>query len=338
MLELPQRKWNTGSLYAEFRAMRIKHPLHDAAVGTFEDLRLRKVYAPDEEQTTASMFAGSQSGKTTTVRWYIENQIVDECFRRGIFNEKDRDTPRHILAKVQTLALYVKLKSSTTMSKLVAAFLVALGDPYPMKGTIGERLLRVDKALRKKGYEIIFIDESQHIRINQSAGSISRQDDATDVQNTFKDILTSTWPIVFVGLPAAKKIVFEEQLDTRSENPIFFGPLSAGDDEHMETFQKFCGRLSMKLVQHGILPNRAEILVTGDVPLCLHVASAGRLGLVTVIVRKALEIAFKEKRDEIERKDLQEAVRLFSMRIKLCDYNPFIEGARELPVVQEKAA
>lgn len=326
----PGEHVDCGTIYREFKAMRIKHPQHEKAVEAFETLRRRKVAAPDDEQTTASLFAASQSGKTTTVKWYIETTIVDECLRRGIFKE---DGPRSILGRIQPLALYVKLRSSTTMNKLMSSFLEDLGDPYPYKGSSAEKRYRVEKRL--KGKEIIFIDESQHIKSSIFAGPISRQDDATEVQNTFKDFLTSSWPVVFVGMPDARKIIFERQLYTRSDEPIDFRPLHFSEPKHFIDYTAFLARLSLKIAQHGILPERPEILLDGDVPLCLNISSAGRLGLTTVVVRKGLENMVKTGDRVLLRKHLEDAVESFTLRIKICTYNPFREGPDVLPSVEE---
>lgn len=326
----PGEALDCGTIYREFRAMRIKHPQHEQAVKVFETLRMRKVEAPDEEQTTASLFAASHSGKTTTVKWYLETTIVDECLRRGIF---EKDGPRSILSRLQPLALYVKLRSNTTMTKLLSNFLQELGDPRPYRGTIAEKLYRIEKAL--KGREIIFIDESQHIKSSVFAGPIARQDDATEVQNTFKSLLTSCWPVVFVGMPEAKNIVFEKQLYTRSDEPIDFEPLHFSQPAAMKSYTEFLARLSLKIARHAILPERPEILVQEDVPLKLNISSQGRLGLTTVIVRKALENMINAGDRALSSRHLEYAVERYSLRIGVCKYNAFREGPVILPSIAE---
>lgn len=326
----PGERVDCGTIYREFKAMRIKHPQHDKAVEAFETLRRRKVAAPDEEQTTASLFAASHAGKSTTVKWYIEKTIVDECLRRGIFKN---DGPRPVLRRIQPLALYVQLRTSTTMNKLMSSFLENLGDVNPHRGSTAEKRYRVEKRL--KGYELIFIDESQHIKSSIFTGPISRRDDATEVQNTFKDFLTSSWPVVFIGTPEARDIVFEKQVYTRSDEPIEFGPLHFSDPKQLVGYTDFLARLSLKISQHGILPERPEILLHGDVPLCLNISSAGRLGLTTVVVRKGLESMVKAGDRTLLRKHLEAAVESFTLRINICSYNPFREGPSVLPSVED---
>lgn len=326
----PGEHVDCDTIYREFKAMRIKHPQHEMAVEAFETLRRRKVAAPDEEQTTASLFAASQSGKSTTVKWYIEKTIVDECLRRGIFKT---DGPRSVLRRIQPLALYVQLRSSTTMNKLMSSFLENLGDVNPYRGSTAEKRYRVEKRL--KGKEIIFIDESQHIKSSVFAGPISRQDDATEVQNTFKDFLTSSWPVVFIGMPEARDIIFEKQVYTRSDEPVDFRPLHFSKAKGQADYTEFLARLSLKISQHGILPERPEILLDGDVPLCLNISSAGRLGLTTVVVRKGLENMVKAGDRTLLRKHLEAAVESFTLRINICSYNPFREGPSVLPSVKD---
>ncbi|WSH19048.1 ATP-binding protein [Rhizobium ruizarguesonis] len=311
--------------------MRIKHPHHDAAVATFEKLRKRKVTAPDAEQTAASLFAGSRSGKTTTVRWYIEKFVSDVWLQH---HPEQKDLPRTLVAQLQTFALHVELGGSTTMSGLMSDFLEALGDPDPHTGTVKQRRYRVEKLLYALKYQIIFLDETQHIKTRTHTGPISRQEDATEVQNTLKRWV-KRWPIVFVGTQHAEEVVFEHQVYTRSDTPIKFGPLhfSVGSDKKI--FTDFCGRLSLKVVQHGILVERPQILIEGDVPLCLNIATKGRLGLVTVIVRMALELAISGGDRMLTRRHLEVAVRDFTLRIGICSYNPFTDGPIMLPSIED---
>lgn len=332
-------------LYSEFSHMRIKHPHHEAAVATFEKLRRRKIAAPRAEQTAASLFAGSQSGKTTTVKWYIEKVVAVDWLECKSSKATRRDELRDIeaikkkcspadLAELQTFALFVELSGATTVSGLISDFLEALGDPDPYGGTAKQRRFRVEKLLKERNYQIIFLDETQHIKVQTFAGSISRQEDATEVQNTLKRWV-KRWPIVFVGTQHAQNVVFEHQVYTRSISPIKFGPLHFGNNSDKKIFEEFCGRLSHKIVQHGILPALPTILVEGDVPLCLNIASKGRLGLVTVIVRIALENMVQQGRMALEREHLALAVTEFSMRIGICKTNPFTDVEILLPPLKE---
>ncbi|WP_426130077.1 AAA family ATPase [Pararhizobium sp. PWRC1-1] len=320
-------------LYAVFKRMRIKHPYHEAAVASFEKVRRRKISAPDAEQTAISLFAGSQSGKTTTVEWYIAEIIVPEWRKLRPYHD---DAPVELLSRLQTIALHVELSGETTMSGLMSDFLEALRDPDPHGGTIKQRRYRVEKALRDRGYQIIFLDETQHIRTQTNAGPTTRKDDATAVQNTLKRWVKRV-PIVFVGTPHAENVVFEHQVYTRSDPPIKFGPLHFSKEDDVKIFNDFCGRLALKIVQHGILERPPEILVSSDVPLCLNIASKGRLGLVTVIVRMALELAIGKGLRELRREHLEKAVKDFSLRIGICSYNPFTDGPTFIPTVEEFA-
>lgn len=331
-------------LFSEFSQMRIKHPHHETAVATFEKLRRRKIAAPAAEQTAACLFAGSQSGKTTTVKWYIEKVVAVDWLEFKSSKATRREERREIdvikkcspadLAELQTFALFVELSGATTVSGLISDFLEALGDPDPYGGSAKQRRFRVEKLLKARNYQIIFLDETQHIKVQTFAGPVSRQEDATEVQNTLKRWV-KRWPIVFVGTQHAENVVFEHQVYTRSISPIKFGPLHFGNSSDKKIFEEFCGRLSHKIVQHGILPALPTILVEDDVPLCLNIASKGRLGLVTVIVRMALENMVQQGRMALEREHLALAVTEFSVRIGICKTNPFTDKKITLPPLKE---
>ncbi|WFU10885.1 hypothetical protein QA646_08615 [Rhizobium sp. CB3090] len=143
------------------------------------------------------------------------------------------------------------------------------------------------------------------------------------------------WPIVFVGTQHAERVIFEHQVLTRSEEPIKFGPLHPSIKRDMEIFNEFCGRLVLKIVEHGILPERPTLLVQGDTPLCLNIASKGRLGLVAIIVRDALELMVLKSESVLTVEHLAGAVQKLPLRIGLCSYNPFIEGPVHIPSMKE---
>ncbi|NKL67288.1 hypothetical protein [Rhizobium leguminosarum] len=93
----------------------------------------------------------------------------------------------------------------------------------------------------------------------------------------------------------------------------------------------------MKVAQHRILEEPPKILVDGDVPLCLNISSKGRLGLVTVLVRMGIELAVSKGEKTLRREHLEAAVNDFSLRIGICNYNPFLAGPTIIPAVEEYA-
>lgn len=341
----PLSTYRSEDVFEKFEQMRIKHPHHEAALEMFEKLRHRKIRSPAAEQTAVSLFAGSQSGKTTTVRWYIDSVLVDEWLdaeKRKGGNDNGRQRieslkakhPKEVLRKLQRLALYVELSGETTISGLISDILEALGDVDPHSGTAKHRRYRAEKLLLGLGYQIIFLDETQHIKTQTFTGSKSRTDDATEVQNTLKRWI-KRWPIVFVGTQHAEKIIFEHQVDTRSEKPLKFGPLHFGNEQDRAIFEGFCGRLCLKVAQHDILPEAPTILVEGDVPLCLNVATKGRLGLVTKLTRIAIEIALERGELKLQRHHFAKAVDDFAVRINLCASNPFTDDRIIVPSVED---
>ena len=333
MLMSPRPLVAKDEIFGIFDAMRIKHPHHEAAVAIFETLRNRKKSFPNAQQTAGCLFAGSCSGKTTSVKWYIEKVLLPEWLAS---QPAHPEVEMEVLLRMQTIGLHVELSGETTMSGLMSDFLEALDDPDPHRGTVKQRRFRVEKALKRRGYQIIFLDETQHLKTQTNAGPIGRQDDATSVQNTLKRWV-KRWPIVFVGTQHAERVVFEHQVQTRTNPPIHFGPLHFSREQDAKIVVEFCGRLALKIAQHGILDESPEILADGDVPLCLNIASKGRLGLITIIVRMALEYAVGSGLRQLRREHLEKAVTTYSLRIGLCSYNPFTKGPHLMPSIEEFA-
>jgi hypothetical protein len=195
MTLLPHTMMTPEQIWSEFTVMRIKHPYQEAALAVFHKLRRRKEVSPFADQTAVTMFAGSRSGKSKTIEWYVDTLVDEWIAAKALAATRPEEEQwlaeikkldRLELAKLQTIALVVELTGGTTMSSLMSDFLVALGDPEPFKGTYRQRRFRVEKLLTELGYKIIFIDETQHLRTPANTGPISRDDDTTEVQNTFK--------------------------------------------------------------------------------------------------------------------------------------------------------
>lgn len=309
-------------LISKFKRMRIEHPLLKDVHDQLDILRaVKRDSYPGDEQLAAALLADSHSGKSTAVRMYVENTVVNDCIARGMYKGEDRRT----IAHKQKIVVHVTLTPGATVSSLMTDLLKALGDPRPDYGSVRERRYRVYTLLEKLGVELLIIDEVQHLGSVTTAGTATRRENATDVQNNLKNFLIDGYPIMFVGRPEARDRIFgDEQTDLRTEDEISFGPLSMDKEDEWTIFCDFCACLADQMMSDGVLDHVVNLL-EGDTPICLFMVSNGRLGLLTKVVRWAIRAAMEEGAKTLTRRHFIAATDRFAARKVLIERNPFTE-------------
>ncbi len=314
---------NHGDLGYEFRRMRIFHPLLKEAHREFDRLRqLRQKMLETGEDVEANcfgLFAESQAGKTVTVMAYLENQVVDYCYKNELF---PRSMPRAEVVKAQRVVVYISITGSTLKS-FFCDILRAYGDPRLDRGNISDLAFRVYNYIRRFNTELLIIDETQHLRIGAPVSSARLE--ATRVHNCLKDFLLSGFPLVFVGTEEAeRKIMNDVQVGFRSCRKIAYRKLEFRLPEDRQVFEDYCGLLGLKLAQHKLFPKRSNFLA-GDIVACLFEATGGYLGRVSRLVEAAAAYALEEGSDAVERHHLFKGCEDFSIANGLVRQNPFRE-------------
>ena len=113
-----------------------------------------------------------------------------------------------------------------------------------------------------------------------------------------------------------------------------FGCLDYTDAAERKIFEDYCGRLGIKLKEHGLF-RRAADLLRDDIPGCLHVISRGRIGVVSRLVEQATVVAAQEDAASLSRHHLARATDDWAIPQGVIDYNPFTCGVR---TVQKRRA
>lgn len=317
-----------GVIASEFLKMRINHGRQKIAHEVFDSLRQMKIRSPNEPQRFVGLFAPTQSGKSTTVRSYIQTRIVDEAIRLGHFQ---KDMLREEIAEKQKIALHVTMEGKATSKSLASDILSAFGDPRASQGTTTSMLGRVYAYMKFYGTQILFLDEIQHLdhRLSMKGGCWSRAGliESSAVTDTLKTmLLRGLVPIVFIGIEEASSMIFgDPQLSSRCLGTIDYSRLRPERPEDRKIFVEYCGMLGLKLKQHGIFDEPAD-LVTGDIPSCIHEVVSGRLGMVSNLVLAACTIAKERGANKLQREHLSAAVYEWAIPRGLIDYNPFELG------------
>lgn len=317
-----------ATVWTEFTKMRIKHPRLEKVYQAFDDLRAYGASVPYEPKGYVKLLAPTHSGKSTSVRSYIETVVVDDAIARGLFN---RDADRALIAQKQRLVLHVTLSPNATPKSLATDILTRLEDPQAHRGTQTVLETRLYRMLQETGVELIILDELQHMSTSTLRpgpdGTMIKQNkaDPTAVANTLKTMLIrGLVPMAFVGtLDAAKFLSFDGQVSGRSLEDLDFSPIRWEVPDDRKFFQQWCGKVGIKVAEHGLLPKRPN-LVAGDIPVNLWAASGGKIGFVSRIVQDAVIHAKERGSETLDRSDLEWAVDHCAIPNGLCKTNPFL--------------
>ncbi|NTI16095.1 AAA family ATPase [Agrobacterium rhizogenes] len=316
-----------------FKNLRIEHCFMNEAHQAFDNLRstrrrIMENTSLSKEARCVTLFADTQSGKTTTVLAYLERNIVDYCYEIELF---DRDTPRITVAALQRVVVHISVSGASTLMSLLEDILRAYGDPRPETGNLGSKKHRILNYINEFQTELLIFDEMNHLRIG--AASIHARSEATRVHNTLKDFLIGGCPIVFVGTSEARRKVFlDKQIRARCAKQLFIGPLNFKNPTHRKAFEDYVGLLGLHLAASGLFKKRSNF-VNEEVCPRLFIACGGYLGHAANLIERAAQYAIDEGASRVGFQHLVAATEDYTVFNGLAKFNSFRK-----PVVAKKTA
>jgi hypothetical protein len=161
------------------------------------------------------------AGKTTVVQTWLA--------QRG---EKEREEDDQLIIPV----LSVLMPSHARKKGAAAAFLSALHDPNPRRGTEWNMLVRLYRLIHVCQVRLIVVDEFQHI-IDRETQRVLH-----DVADFLKDIINQTRvPMILVGKKGEAEAILHSnpQLDRRVGSPYVLGPFEWDRSRASETIKEF---------------------------------------------------------------------------------------------------
>jgi hypothetical protein len=216
-----------------------------------------------------AILGNTGAGKTTLIDTWLANAPLHE-----------RETPEGTIIPY----LYVPVLSSPKKKGAVAAFLRALHDPNPSRGTEWDMISRVHRLIKRCQVQIIFVDEFQHL-IDKDTQKV-----VYAVADFLKDIITQTHrPMILTGVLGQAEEILEanEQLDRRIGTPLILPPFE-WDRQKPETIKEF--RTLMRDIDRG-LPLDLSNLQDEEMAFRFYYASDGYLGWIMEIIREAAILA-----------------------------------------------
>jgi hypothetical protein len=331
-------KPSRGQVIAAFELMRIEHPRIKEVHSALDDAREAGRLTPQSPKRYIELFAPSHSGKSSAIRSYIEDVVVQEVIDRGLFPS---DMDRQEIAARQRLVLHVTLSPKASIRSMAADILRQLGDARADVGT-GPVLLRrvyeylsgsyIDPMTKQpigRQTELVILDEIQHLsssKVERPDGKLAKSHriTSTEVTDTLKTMMIrGLVPLVFVGVPEAREhLSIDVQLTNREMTKIDYSPLKWSSEKDQLVFLEYCEEAACLVVSTGLLPKKANLLHE-NVAYRLWQASGGCIGVVSRLLEEAVFHALDRDADRVEYEDLALAVDTRGIPNGMCKSNPF---------------
>lgn len=309
---------SNGKILALFKEWIIPHSKAVAAMDYLNDLREAKRNSRwDTEARGAHLLGPSHCGKSHIVnKIYFSHFVLPELRSSGEYDPSVSDGQ---IKKLQKKYLYLKVPEKPNLGDFGTSFLKSLGDPFAEKhDNVLSRIGRAEDIMNALGTELIALDNFDQLTKVRDRKTVEQ---ASAVQEVVKNLLEKGFPIVFVGLYNARKTILQNmQLKNRSRE-LDILPLRWIKDA--EEFYRYLAGLELLMLENVIF-DKPSGLCDEYVAVRLYYASQGRLGVLSNIVAFAALIASKDRRPRIQIADLSAAVNQYSLKIKICRYNPFL--------------
>jgi len=212
-----------------------------------------------------AILGNTGAGKTTLVDTWLANAPLQAM-----------ETPEGSIIPY----LYVLVPSSPKKKGAAAAFLGALHDPNPSRGTEWDMIRRIHNLIKRCRVKVIFVDEFQHLMDKDTQLVVHA------IADFLKDIINQAHvPMILTGkLGEAEPILLaNSQLDRHVGTPLILQPFE-WDRSRPETIKEF--RTLMRDIDRA-LPLDSSDLQNEEMAFRFYYASDGYLGWIMEIIREA---------------------------------------------------
>lgn len=194
--------------------------------------------------------------------------------------------------------VYAVAPAEATVKSLLESLLKGLGDPYWSRGTVSSMTQRLYTLLDAVQCRLIILDEFQHLC---DKGQQIKLDKLADWLKVL--IESRKYGLIAVGLPIAESIVHKHpqlrgRFDETLRMPLF-------DWQDKASCAQFRGIL--RQFEKALQPFQLPSLDSRDMGLRFYLASAGRIGLITKLLDRAVAEAIRAHTTNIRLEDLARA-------------------------------
>lgn len=271
--------------YKKIKAMRILYPRFNHALNLIE--RCRKSTTSSSDPQCLLITGPSGSGKSSIFETY--KSLNDKT----IYEE----------TRTKKVILSAEIPSPTTIMSFLEALLEELGDPFPTRGTKGNKHLRLIKLIKDCGVELILLDEFQHF-VHPEKKKVNY-----DVSDCFKSLVNQTKvPVVLFGLSESKHVInCNPQLKRRFSMVYNLSPFGFESSLRMTEFAKLLYNIDQQLPFEEL-----SGFAQDDMLDRFYYATDGLMDSIMKLIRDAAGFAIDEEKVKIEMEDLARAYNLHS--------------------------
>jgi energy-coupling factor transporter ATP-binding protein EcfA2 len=283
----------------KIKNLRIIHPRFKKAMDLIKMCHESKMISSDPQ---CMLITGpSGSGKTTIFDSYIH-------FYDRIRYEDNTRTKKTIL--------WAEIPSPTKISTFLEAMLERLGDPFPTRGTIGNKNHRLVNLIKDCQVELLMLDEFQHF-VHPENQKVNY-----DVSDCFKSLINLTKvPVVLFGLDEAESVLeCNPQLKRRFSIRYSISPFGYENGNRIKEFQMLLHQIDKQLPFEEL-----SLLGESEMADRIMFATNGNMNSITKLIGNAALYALNNNNTKISLSDFAKAYQLHSYILQGNERNPFIK-------------
>jgi len=279
--------------------LRIIHPRFKKALDLIKQCHESLQISDDPQCMLISGESGS--GKTTLFETYIK--LNDKVLYDDFTGAKKS-------------ILWAEIPSPVRINTFLETMLDQLGDPFPNRGTIGNKNHRLVNLIKDCGVELIMLDEFQHFVHSEN------QKVNYEVADCFKSLINRTKvPVVLFGLKDAERpLDVNPQLNRRFSIRYTLSPFGLENRGRKKEFE-----MLLKLIDNQLPFVELAGLDSEEMIEKIYFATNGVINSIMKIIRTASLYALKKEKDKVEMEDFAKAYHLHSYILKGETNNPFLE-------------
>lgn len=293
--ESPSIDQRLAALDQEMTHCMVLHSRFKEALDCIESCR--NAIGTRDERRACLIFGGSRSGKSKLLEYYLSSV-----------------PPRPMAdGTCSTPVILVRLFADCSPLNLLSLLLSEMGDPCYGRGNVVERWDRLASYVKRKGVEVILIDEAQHFAARGQRATMAKTADF------LKSLLTRTGiAVALAGIETVTTFLsVDEQVRNRFRRPYHLCFELPDSLALHHTGGR--GMFTLLTALNRKLPS-VDLTPLMNMPACerLYLASRGRLGIVLDLVQGGASHAFIDDRVKVTLNDLAKAFN------KICDPVPAV--------------
>lgn len=282
---------------SKIKSIKIIYPDFKKAMDYISDCH-KSLLKHDEPQSLI-ITGPSGSGKTTIFKSYIENHNHQFSTESGLKKN----------------ILFGEIPSPTKIPQFLESMLNNLGDPFPTRGTVGNKDHRLAKYISDCGVELIMLDEFQHF-VHPENNKINY-----DVADCLKSIINRTnVPVVLFGLDQSLKVLqLNEQLNTRFSMRLSLSQFKLNSKNTQHEIKNI-----LSILDNQLPFVKKSQLDSPKIAKAIYDSSKGLMRPMMKLIRDSAYFALDKGGDNIEIEDLARAYHKHAYIFNGPEYNPFL--------------